>query len=292
MKAGLYSAAQVSMEAYTQDKLGDQPTLSAGLAQTLLTRSPLHAKWSHPRLSPDYETQEKTVYDIGTSAHALLLEGSDKCIAWMHYDDYRKKEAQEAKAAARLQGLTPVLAKYQKPLGDMVEAAKAYISKTELAGIFDNGEPEITGLWDERGVWCRMRIDWLSKDRRVMLNYKTARSAQPDQFIRAMPGLGYDLSAVFYERGMKMLGHDAQEFFFAQEITPPYACSLVGLSPALRDIAERKRDFAMTLWAGCLKDNKWNGYPSRICYAEPTPWQLAQHEEDMAFNDRMELLDA
>lgn len=293
MKAGLFNAKQVTMEAYTRDELGDEPTLSAGVAHTALTRSSLHAKWQHPKLSPEYEPEESTRFDIGTAAHALLLEGSEDCIAWIDFPDYKKGEARLEAAAARLQGKTPVLVKYQKPLGAMVASAMSYIDQTELAGIFDNGDPEVTGIWEVGGVWCRMRIDWLKRDRRVMLNYKTTRCAEPAAFIRSMVPLGYDLSAVFYEGGMKALGHQTEQFFLAQEIEPPYACKLIGLSPAMREIATRKRDEAIAIWQNCLKKKLWHGYSPSIAYAEPTSWQVSEDEErKLSMDDKLDYIEA
>jgi hypothetical protein len=88
------------------------PSLSSGIARTLLTHSPAHAWTAAPAAQPRLPIEEKESFDIGSAAHALLLEGEDRMVV-LPYDDYRKKEAKEARDYARAEGKHPILeAKY------------------------------------------------------------------------------------------------------------------------------------------------------------------------------------
>src|SRR5262245_43940260 len=77
-----------------------EPSLSAGLSKTLIDDSPRHAQNEHARLNPDRQDDEAQVLDIGTAAHALLLEG-DTGVVVIEASDYRTKLAREARDAAR-----------------------------------------------------------------------------------------------------------------------------------------------------------------------------------------------
>lgn len=268
---------RMTMAEYLADPC-DAPSLSAGIAHTLLTKSALHAKHAHPELAEEYEEHNDTKFDIGTASHSMILEGEDK-VAVIEADDWRKKEAKEQREQARGNGLTPLLRKHYEAVRKMVSVARSFMLECEIAPRIAGAEAELTMIWQERGLWMRARPDLWSKDRRVLVNYKTCKSAEPNAFIKRIPAMGYDLSAAFYESGALALGHEAEEFFIAQEIMPPYACSLIGLDPAMREVARGKLDYALALWESAMKKNEWRAYPLHACYASPTTWELDQAEE-------------
>ena len=77
MKAQLL---EMTADDYHADKIGDVPTLSASIAQRLVTRSPLHAWTHHPRLggatrknakAPTKEMDRGTI--VGQGHHDELL---------------------------------------------------------------------------------------------------------------------------------------------------------------------------------------------------------------------------
>ena len=282
MNQGIHT---ISEEAYHADPCAE-PSLSSSIAKVLLNQSPRHAWMQHPQLNPDYRPEENSRFDLGSAAHALLLEGNQAKIAIIEAEDWRTKKAKEERDEARANGLLPVLIKYDFALKQMVKVAKEFIETTELKGIFADGQPEQTVIWQEQNIWCRARPDWLTNDNKIILDYKTTDSAAPEVFIRQIPRMGYDLQSEFYTRGIYRLFNLMPVFIFlAQEIDPPYACSLVSLSNAYRDIADAKVERAMELWGQCLSTGNWPSYNPAIHYAEPNSWQLAEYEELVNIND-------
>lgn len=279
---------KMPMAAYLADPCV-APSLTAGLADTILRQSALHAKWQHPKLSPDYRQEEDTKFDIGTAAHSLILEGDDK-VAVVEFNDWRTKAAQEQRDLARTNGMTPLLAKHYKAVKEMVAVAREFMKNCEIGASLAGAQPELTVIAKDGDIWLRARPDLTSKDNRILVNYKTCENASPEVFSRQIGRMGYDVSAAFYERAMKRLGHRAEEFFIAQEITPPYACSLHGLDPAAREIAEEKVELAIAIWAKCLKTGRWNGYPGRVHYTAPSSYEMAEAEERrLSADERIEL---
>lgn len=267
------------------------PSLSNSIANTLITQSPLHARHQHPRLNPNYVPEQDSRFDLGSAAHMMLLERRIDGIVIVEAKDWKKKAAQEARDEARAEGKYPILARHYEQVQLMVGAATAFIETTELAGLFTAGIPEQTVLWQEGSVWCRCRPDLVARlfANPVILDYKTTENAEPDAFIRQIPRMGYDVQAEFYVRGVKTITQIEPTFvFLVQEISAPYACSLVALSNAYRAIGQQKVERAIGLWQRCMERNEWPSYSTRIAYAEPPSWALLEMDEAMRENDKSE----
>lgn len=250
------------------------PSLSSSIARVLLASSPQHAWWKHPRLNAEYEPEGDDKFDLGTAAHAYLLEG-DASVVVVEADDWRKKNARRARGEARMAGKVALLAGQWARVPAMADAARRQLAAyddppTPLTA----GTAEQTLIWREGDVWCRARLDWLHDDRRVVDDYKTTNaSANPDAFGRTLFGIGYDIQAAFYLRGLRALGHDAVFRFVVQEAFAPYALSVIGLEPAALALAERKVAHAIEAWRYCLETGRWPAYPTRTCWIELPPWE-------------------
>ena len=256
-------------------------SLSSSIAGILLDQSPHHAWLAHPRLNPRYTREEAdSRFDLGSVAHMMLLERRTDRIVIVEANDWRTKAAKESREAAASEGKFAILARHFAAVEQMVIAAHQFIATTELAGILEEAEPERTVLWQEGDFWYRCRPDLLTLDRRICLDYKTTASAAPEAFAKQIGRMGYDLQSEFYRRGVNSLtGTEPAFVFLAQEITPPFACSLTSLSNAYRAVGEAKVERARILWQKCLRANEWPGYSPQIHYLEPSPWQLTDIDE-------------
>lgn len=267
---------RISNEVYHADPC-DKPSLTRGSICNLIYHSPFYAWWNNPRLNPLFVREEKTQFDLGGVAHSLLLEGVDCCTV-IDADDWRKKEAKELRDAARLEGKVPLLRKQYDEVNEMALEAKRQIAKSEL-GILDlqtEGDSELSYIWKEGETYLRCRPDWISKDRKIMLDYKTTgESANPNSAERKFVSMGYDIQNALYVRGVKAIEDVAPRFcFVVQETEKPYLCSFIGLSPAFRDIGRQKVDYGVDIWNYCLETGEWPAYPKRIAWLEPSPWVL------------------
>jgi hypothetical protein len=257
-----------------------RPSLSNSIAQILIDQSPAHAWLKHPRLNPSYESESESRFDIGSAAHMMMLERRIDGIVIVDAPDWRTKVAKEARDAARANGQFPVLRYQFEKMEAMTIAGRQFLDTTELAGILETGSAEQTVTWDENGTFCRCRPDLLSSDKRIVLDYKSTENAEPEAFIRQIARMSYDMQAEWYVRGIKELtGTEPAFIFLAQEISPPYACSLIALSNAYRVIGQEKVRRAVAIWNSCMASNKWPSYSNRISYAEPSPWQMIEELE-------------
>lgn len=267
MKPGIY---EMSMAEYLADPC-PEPSLSSHVAHALIAESPRHAAFGHPRLNPRPVAEEDEKFDIGTAAHALLLEQDEAAVVVVDAPDWRTKAAKELRAAVRAEGRTPLLAHQHAHVCAMVTALRAQLAEhAERPEPFTDGQPERVLIWREGPVWCRARLDWLHDDAPIIDDYKTTGDANPETWgRRQVYDLGYDLQAAFHARGLEVVTGTAMSARFrwvVQEIAPPYAMSVCALSPEAALLAEKKRRFAVQLWLACLETGRWPGYPDHTCY--------------------------
>lgn len=275
--AGIHT---MTMDTYQADPC-PEPSLSSGIVRALLMDSPRHAWVSHPRLNPACVSEESETFDLGTAAHAYLLQGESR-FEIIDAPDWRTKDAKASRDRARELGLVPLLAHRWADVQAMAAAARVQLGQHQARPVpFLDGQPEQTIIWEEGGVWCRARADWLHDFHRVIDDYKTTgASANPDQWGRTLFTAGVDLQAAFYLRGLRALGIQDPVFrFVVQENYAPFALAVIGLAPDALALADRKVGQAVALWRECLTMDRWPGYPRDVCYAELPPWQEAQWME-------------
>ena len=277
MKSGIY---QLSEEAYHADPC-PQPALSASIAGIIWHRSPLHGWYAHPKLNPDYQPFESATFDLGSAAHAIVLEQDRSKLAIIHADDWRTKAAKEERDAARDAGKIPVLARQAADIYAMADAAIDAVKDSELDGIFQDGKPEQSIIVQDGDIWLRGRLDWLTNDNKIILDYKTVgKSANPESFLRgSVFQYGYDIQVAMYQRLVQAVTGETPKFvWLAQETEAPYACSLMGASPSLIESGNRKLDHVIKQWCECMKTGIWPAYGKRIAWLEAPAYELAKLE--------------
>ena len=255
----------------------EAPSLSASIATRICLASPLHAFHAHPRLNPAAVDEESDAFDLGTAAHALLLQ-HNRDVVIIQADNWRTKDAREARDHARAAGQIPLLARVWADVLEMATTAREQLDAHTDGGaaMFLDGQAEQTLIWREDDLWCRARLDWLRPG--AIDDYKsTSASANPDTWSRTLFSHGFDLQAAWYLRGLRALtGIDAIFRFAVQETSPPYALSVVGLGPDALLLAEKKCLYALEVWRAGLATGDWPGYPTRTAWATLPAWEEAR----------------
>lgn len=294
MDSGIHP--NVSMRDYL-----DAPAVSASLVKSIVERCPA-AAWFESWLNPAREREQTNgAMDAGTIAHAILLEGGCDRVAVIDPFDHPAKTTgaipegwtnqsiRAARERAISDGKIPILKPAFAQVEAMAQAAREFIDglRDDEPAIFeafqaDGGDSELTLLWDDDGVACRIRPDRMSRDRRLVVDYKTGEgSAEPGLWGRSqMIRMGYYTSAAFYQRGVRALcGTKPDYVFLVQEQAAPFLCSLVGVDPQGFAIGGQKIEYGLSLWRKCARANRWPAYPSRVCYPEIPAWEVARWEE-------------
>lgn len=299
-KTGVYNLSDA-------DYYGDPcvtPSLNSSTAKIIISQSPKHAWHQHPKLNPVHTVVHNDVFDLGSVAHEHVLRGADKIVV-LPFKDWRSDEAKSLRNMARNAGKNPVLAHKYADVQAMGLALAEAFKAAEYP--FQNGTPEQTLIWQEESskgpVWCRAKLDWLphlphhkhpGDPIQVFPDYKTTGgSADPIDWSRTAYQTGCDIQAAFYLRGIKaVLGiEDAIFRFVVQENYAPYCSSLIELSGAALDMAQRKVSEAVETWASCLTTDDWPSYTKNVAVIDPPGWaekQWIDHEDAISLAGGLE----
>lgn len=272
IKPGIYPG--ISMPRYIADPC-PEPSLNAGTAHLLLTRSPLHAWYYHPQLGGHHDDSGRA--ELGSAVHEVILGGDRIVYADAEFEDWRKKEAREFRDKARVDGKTPMLARQKQQIEEIAGPAKERLQKLGVTKF------EQTAIWREGDIWCRSRPDSATDDWMLVVDYKTATNAEPGAWVRsALSAGGYDIQAALLAGGLNILldvpNKPREILWLVQEIDPPYDMSVIGMDPEFQAIAAARAERAIEQWASCLKRKQFAGYDKYVHYAEPPGWLRMEAE--------------
>lgn len=271
------------------------PSLSSGLAKCLLEKSPRHAWVSSRRLNPNREETKKRIFDLGHAAHEVILgdpAGKIRVIDPARYpakngnipEGYTNDAIREARDSLYESGNIPLLPWEHKDVLAMAAELRKDLANHEdasLAFLPGHGKPEQSIFWQERGVWCRILLDWNPKALDLWPDLKTTGgSAKPESWAdRDLWNIGAFLQAAFYRRGIRaVLGVAEPKFcFVVVENYEPYASSVIHLSPRAIELADQQLDIAIDTWHRCVVSNEWPKYGNKSYMAEVPPYIEAKH---------------
>ncbi len=173
---------------------------SASFAWRWVTTCPAQA-WYESVFNPDAPPSKTgTEFDIGTATHLLTLEGKDFAAraSLIPHETYHTKEARELRAQCYADNRTPLRPKDYRLVTALHDALRASAA-AEL--LFSDGESEVTYTWEWEGIPCKARVDRLLKHPARGIDLKTAASASPETFQRAIVSDGHHLRHAFYQDG-------------------------------------------------------------------------------------------
>lgn len=258
------------------------PSLSASGARKLLPPS-CPALY---RYEADHPPAPKREFDIGHAAHRLVL-GAGPELAVIDAADYKTTAARQKRDEAHARGAVPLLSHEHDQVQAMAAALRAHPLATALFQP-GRGQPERSLFWLDiaSGVWCRARLDWLPErgTRRMILpEYKSCRSAAPDNLQRAIHDYGYHQQAAWYIDGVTALGLAAEPAFVlvAQEKTPPYLVTIAEPDAVALRIGRQLNRQAINTYRECTATGSWPGYSDGVEHIGLPAWVERRHLEDM-----------
>ena len=182
---------------------------------------------------------------FGSAAHMVLLEPEliESSLNVLPACDRRTKAGKELYNSFIAEHGDDFVtqAEYDHILG-MCKALRIPGSDAELLLSHDEFKTEVSVFGEVDGVQAKCRFDGMILSAGVGFDYKTARSANPRDFIWDARKMGYDIQAAWYIDTMASIGHTIDQFIFlAQEKTAPYLCSVIGFS-ADGDFVQKGRE--------------------------------------------------
>lgn len=268
-------------DVYHSDPAPGGSLSSTGARMLLAPSCPAKYRWY-----ADHGRPPKKEFDHGHAAHGVVL-GVGEPVVVVDADSWRTKAAKEQAAEARTAGAVPLLVADWQTVLAMAAALRAHpIAGPLLAP--GTGRPELSLFWHdpEFDVQRRARLDWVKG--RIVVDYKSCRSAAPDDCARSMADYGYGMQGDWYKAAAQALGvvdDDAAFMLVFQEKTPPYLVSVcepdADALAAGRDLNRR----ALDTFARCQASGVWPGYAvgagstdDRIVPLSLPRWSAVQHE--------------
>lgn len=251
-------------------------TFSQSHARNLIFKSPLHAYAYHPELGGLTKPPTEAMI-TGSILHALILEGG-KGLTLIDADSYKSKDAREQRDAVLAAGELPVLAPRYAQLKDAAGAIVESLEASPLGNPFVGGEAEVRVEWEEAGVRCKGRIDYLRRDATMVFDLKTTADASIEAVRRKLAS-GDAMQAAAYLSAMKSDGFYGFVGVYV-EPEPPYAVTPVELAPSMWTLGESQWDRALRTWRTCLATGSWPGPGGdKVAAIEAPRWALQQEEE-------------
>lgn len=285
---GIYS---VPADDYHADKIMADGSMTVGrsvIKRLIETGSPRQARQEHPRFRREKPGNEDPQYrfDLGSAFHDLMLEGGRK-LRVIQADSWRTKDAKDARDGALAAGLLPVLPAQFDLIEEMAEAAREQLRDLypDEAALLAAGDAEATVVWEDRGVICHSRPDWIPADRRpqVYLNWKTTGiDFTTGDIARLAADAGYDFNAAWYGRGLSsVVGGTWTERFIVLSTEPPYILRVVEPYSEIVDEWASDIDWALDVWNRCVETDEWpwTVVPTGRMSVGLPPWKAIERRE-------------
>ena len=231
-----------------------------------ISESPEKYKWAK-----EHPTEPTDAMVFGAATHKYILEPLE------FFDEYaitpnvdrRSKAGKEAweQFCAANEGKTVIPQDKFDTMKEMQDALQNCPLAKEL--IYGEGLTEEPFFWTDTdtGEECKIKLDRLVMidGRYVVVDYKTAQSAQTDRFIHDMVKLGYTLQCAMYTEGVMVcngLDYRPDFAFVVQEKTEPYSVNVIYVpsdTSVMTYGQDQFREFIGILHNCKLTDN-WYGY--------------------------------
>jgi hypothetical protein len=280
--AGLHYG--ISSAVYHADPT-EQPSLSSGVARTLIEKTPAHAYLDHIRLGG--RKREPTADQLlGLHVHGIIA-GDVSEFSIGNFDDYRSKAAQTWRDDTKGVGLFPVLEKKANQAHEIAAALKEKAAIGITNNPFVAGQPEVTGIWQEDGFWFRARYDRLVLDPGSFADAwdwkTTGNGVTADSLERTIIEHGYHIQAAHYLRGLAAIapeyrGRTSFILVFV-ETEPPYAVRRVPICEGFLSIGSTLLSRAIDRWKHCLSTKTWPDDSGGTLTITPPAWYLKKVEE-------------
>ncbi len=237
----------------------------------LINRSPAYYKYvkENPR-------EQTAAMLFGSLVHKLVLEPND------FKNEYAVAPVADRRTSEGKKKWNEFLANSE---GKTVADIKTYTAACLAAESVENhpvaskllrgGQAENSYFWNENGVKCKCRPDYLRTDLKCVIDLKTTQNASPESFVKSAYDYRYHVQAAWYLRGLRACGADVENFvFIAVEKEPPYQACVFAADEEFIKLGEIDALDNLKTYEEAARNNQWNGYENKIHGLTLPVWAL------------------
>lgn len=242
----------------------ETPSLSSGLARTILSQSLAAAHREHPKLGGKKKAATEAM-NTGSIVHSLLAD-SPADFEVGNFDSYRSGAAQLWRDSVLKGGKNAVL---EKDLDTAKKIEKSIRANVCNGGITNDpfsahGRSEVAIIWKEGETYCRALPDRLVIDPNGyadVWDWKVTNDVTDRAILRSVVQMGYHIQEAFYRRGIAAVlpshaGRISWTFVFVL-YHEPYTVRRVCLSQEFLGIGKLDTQLAIAAWQHALATNEW-----------------------------------
>jgi exodeoxyribonuclease VIII len=137
---------------------------------------------------------------------------------------------------------------------------------------------ELSAFWTDQasGVFCKGRIDLLTKDNVIGDLKTTEDDASPEGFARSVCKYKYHVQAIHYLRGLLASMATACDDYqiIAVEKSAPYAVAVYRINEEQLMLGKNQIDEMLTRWAECEKSATWPAYADGVVELSLPAWAV------------------
>jgi hypothetical protein len=262
---GIYT--DVTREEYDSIEAMNNSTLSEGLS----SMAALKAKIDGERF------RETDAMKFGRAYHCLVLEPKEFAKRYAlaplgtNANGQASRSTKEGKAAwAEWEEEYPGREPISPEDWDTMMAMKASLMSHKAARslLSAPADYEVTVLWYDRDTaeLCKCRIDVLPKDRKGVLDLKSAKSAAAHHFEKAILDYGYHRQSAMYCDGVHAITEQEYPGFYiiAQEKVAPYLVGVYLIDDNAVDYGRYQYTRLLAAYSEATLTNEWPGYSDRV----------------------------
>jgi hypothetical protein len=256
------------------------PSLSRSDAWTIITKSPLHCWWQHPRLG-NAERKPPADNMIDGIVFEKLLIGNTAAVHVIDADNYRGGEARAQKAEAFAQCAVPIL---KHKLAALEQAAEAVHDRMKLSGLerMFKARQQLVLIAQYGPIALRGKLDSINPDTREIWDLKLGKAnLQPVEYGKHAERMGYSFQAYFYTYlASQVFGGEMSDWVFrtvAVEADEPHSHAVFRYSEATFALNDQRFQRACQLFDAGLRSEHWPGYHEQE--HELSPPTFAEYDE-------------
>jgi len=257
------------------------PGANASTLKVLQKKTAGHAHAAETKAFQESITpkQATAAQEFGTAFHCRLLEAErfDRTYIRADYTRTKKKKEEAAELDQRL-----LKADDYDKVTAMVRAA--FTQSDQMRALYKKGQSEISMWWIDphTGILCKGRLDWWSVIFDIPVDVKTAESALPFDFSKAIANYGYHISARHYLDGLQeLLEMEINDFIWSvHEKEEPYQVALYRADKEMLDEAEIDLRQLKEEYRECLDKDEWPLYPGDLTDISLPGWVKRKKHRD------------
>jgi hypothetical protein len=215
---------------------------------------------------------------LGSACHVAVLEPHefDKRVV-RGPATRRGKVWTEAKEQAEADGAFLLTEADHNTCQEMRDAVHANNEANRLI-LGNDAQVEHAALWNEKDVKCKSKIDLYRPTLNTVVDFKTARSAGPDEFAKSCANFGYHLQDFMYSRGWEKAGGGKVNsfIFIVVEKDPPYLTALYELDATAKAEGQAIYKECIKMYRQCTNEDEWPGYPEAVQQLSLPNWAVTK----------------